>query len=140
MRLNAAAALFFASSLLASEPIQITRVVWKDAPPSLPAGSKVAVLEGDPKAEGVFTMRVKLPAGSQILPHEHPKPERVTVISGEVRLGFGDTFAPSKMKRLGAGSFYINPPESHHFLYFPRTTVVQITGEGPWTLRYINNP
>ena len=33
------------------------RVVWKDAPPTLPAGAKIAVLEGDPKHEGMFTIR-----------------------------------------------------------------------------------
>jgi len=61
--------------------IQITHIDWKPAPPTLPKGAMVAVLEGDPKAAGMFTMRVKLPAGSIISPHWHPRDERVTVLS-----------------------------------------------------------
>lgn len=118
-------------------PIQITTVVWKDAPASLPAGSKIAVLEGDPKREGLFTMRVKIPAGARIMPHFHPQPERVTVLWGEARVGFGDQFNAAKTRRFPGGSFYVNPALSHHFLFFPRQTVLQITGEGPWELHYL---
>src|SRR3954469_1831282 len=32
-------------------------VKWMDGPPSLPPGSKFAVLEGDPAKEGFFVMR-----------------------------------------------------------------------------------
>jgi quercetin dioxygenase-like cupin family protein len=121
----------------ATQPIQITSVVWKDAPPTLPAGSKIAVLEGDPKHEGIFTMRVKIPTGAKIAPHFHPQPERVTVIWGEARVGFGDVYDMKKMKRFPAGSFYVNPPDAHHFLYFPRTTILQMTGQGPWELHFV---
>ena len=121
----------------AMQPVQITSVVWKDAPSTLPAGSKIAMLEGDPRHEGMFTMRVKLPAGAKIAPHFHSQPERVTVIWGEARVGFGDVFDIKKTKRFPAGSFYINPADSHHFLYFPRTTILQMTGQGPWELHYI---
>ena len=37
------------------------QLVWKDALPPLTAGAKVTVLEGSPKAEGIFTLRLKLP-------------------------------------------------------------------------------
>jgi quercetin dioxygenase-like cupin family protein len=114
--------------------IQVTHVIWKDAPPALPKGSKVAVLEGDPKAAGIFTMRLQIPAGSRVDPHTHPRAERVTVISGEVQVGFGDAFVRKGMTAFHAGDFYVNPPDSHHFVYFPRTSVLQITGEGPWEL------
>ena len=36
--------------------------------------------------------------------------------------------------RFVAGDFYINPPGAHHFVFFPKTTVIQITTEGPWTV------
>ena len=118
-------------------PIQVTEVVWRNAPSSLPPGAKMAVLEGDPNKEGLFTMRIKLPAGTKIQPHWHPRPERVTVLWGEARVGFGDTFDAKKTKLFPAGSFYVNPPDSHHYLYFPRTTVLQLTCEGPWELHYL---
>ena len=34
------------------------KVKWTDGPASLPAGAKLAVLEGDPAKEGFFTMRL----------------------------------------------------------------------------------
>jgi len=62
-------------------------IQWKDGPASLPAGAKVAVLEGDPAKEGFFTMRLWLPDGFKIPPHWHPKVEHVTVISGTFNIG-----------------------------------------------------
>src|SRR5687768_11593642 len=75
-------------------------VKWMDGPPSLPAGARFAVLEGNPAKEGPFTMRLKVPNGYRIPPHTHPKTERVTVISGTFRLGMGETFDTSKMEEL----------------------------------------
>jgi quercetin dioxygenase-like cupin family protein len=130
-------ALLVAPALPTAAPIQITEVVWRDAPATLPPGTKMAVLEGDPKKEGLFTMRIKVPGGAKIAPHWHPRPERVTVLWGEARVGFGDKLDVKKTKNFPAGSYYVNPPESHHYLYFPRTTVLQMTGEGPWELHYL---
>lgn len=117
--------------------IQVTKVTWTDAPPTLPKGAKVAVLEGSPREAGVFTMRIKVPAGTRIEPHWHPRPERVTVLSGRAEVGFGDVFDRKGMKRFDAGGFYVNPPQLHHYLYFPRDTVLQLTCEGPWELNYV---
>ena len=129
-------AVILLSVLFAVPPgtIQVNDVLWKDAPPSLPKGTKVAVLEGDPKAPGMFTMRLKVPAGSRVEPHTHPRAERVTILSGQVQVGFGDTFDRHGMRSFYASDFYVNPPESHHYVAFTRTSVIQITGEGPWVL------
>src|ERR1041384_8807998 len=64
-------------------------IQWRDAPPSLPAGAKMAVLDGDPGKAGSFTIRLKMPAGYKIPAHTHPTAERVTGISGTGRLGRG---------------------------------------------------
>ena len=57
---------------------------WSDVP-SLPAGAKIAVIEG-PMSEAVpFTVRLKFPANYQIPAHWHPAVERVTVLSGTVK-------------------------------------------------------
>lgn len=109
-------------------------IVWKDGPPSLPAGSKIAVLEGNPKEEGMFTMRVRVPAGASLAPHWHPRDERVTILSGAVELGFGTVADRAKVTRYGAGSFYVNPPRVMHYLFFPEATVMQMTGVGPWEI------
>ena len=64
-------------------------IEWKPGLSSLPAGAKMAVLEGDPTKEGPFVMRLQAPAGYHIAPHTHPKTERVTVISGTMLLAMG---------------------------------------------------
>lgn len=114
--------------------VDAAKIVWKAGPPTLPKGSKVAVLEGDPKQPGIFTMRLRIPAGSKVMPHTHPRPERVTILSGLVKVGFGDEWNEKAMHAFHAGDFYVNPAESHHFVEFVKTSVIQITGEGPWEL------
>jgi hypothetical protein len=110
-------------------------IVWTDAAPTLPAGTKMAVLEGNPRAAGMFTMRLRIPAGSAIPPHWHPRQERVTVLSGAVDLGFGSTANAAGTIRYRAGSFYVNPPRVMHYLFFPEATEIQLTGVGPWELQ-----
>jgi hypothetical protein len=63
------------------------KLAWKDGPPSLPKGAKIAIVEGDPSKEGPFVFRVKAPDGYRIPPHTHSKMERVTVISGTFNIG-----------------------------------------------------
>lgn len=119
--------------------IQMTpdSIPWTAGSASLPPNTQVAVIEGDPKKEGIFTMRLKLRAGVRILPHWHPRDERVTVISGAVSVGFGDSFDSARLKRFPAGSFYVTPAMSRHFLSIDEETVLQLTGMGPWELNAI---
>ncbi|HEV7919527.1 MAG TPA: cupin domain-containing protein [Thermoanaerobaculia bacterium] len=116
--------------------IQVTKVTWSPGPPALPKGTQIAVLEGDQTKAGMFTLRLKLPRGAQLPPHWHPRPERVTVLSGEVRVGFGDKVSKD-VTTFRAGSFYVNPALAHHFVSFPQETVIQITGEGPWEVHRV---
>lgn len=113
-------------------------IVWKDGPPSLPRGAKFTVLEGDPTADGPFTMRIKLPGGYRIPPHTHPKTERLTVISGTFRLGMGARFDTSGMQTLPAGTYGFWPAGMQHFAEARGETVVQVHGTGPWQIVYVN--
>lgn len=111
---------------------------WQDGPPSLPPGAKFAVLEGDPTKEGPFVFRVKVPDGYRIPPHTHPKPERVTIISGTFHLGMGDTFDAKKGEALPAGTYGTWPAGMKHFVWVKGETVVQFHGDGPWVINYLN--
>ncbi|HEX5273198.1 MAG TPA: cupin domain-containing protein [Gemmataceae bacterium] len=113
-------------------------VKWQDAPPSLPRGAKIAVLEGDPTKEGPFVMRIKMPDGYRVPPHTHPKQERVTVISGTLNIGMGGTFDADKCKAMPAGSFGTWPAGMQHFGWMKGETVLQMHGTGPWSLTYVN--
>ncbi len=113
-------------------------IQWSDAPPILPAGAKVAVLDGDPSKPGYFAMRLRVPDGYKIMPHWHPNVERLTVISGTLNLGFGDTFDESKGHALTAGTYGSMQPNVHHFAWATGETELQITTIGPWKLVYVN--
>jgi ketosteroid isomerase-like protein len=67
-------------------------VTWGDPPPFLPAGAKVAAVSGDPSKAGPFVLRVQMPAGYRIAAHWHPTDEHVTVLSGTMALGMGDSW------------------------------------------------
>jgi hypothetical protein len=114
------------------------QIAWKDGPASLPPGAKVAVLEGDPQKAGPFVMRLQLPDGYRIPPHVHPKPERITVISGTFHFGMGDTFDPKAGRALPAGAFGTWPAGMKHFVWVTGETVVQLHGNGPWQITYLN--
>jgi hypothetical protein len=113
-------------------------IQWKDGPASLPAGAKVAVLEGDPSKEGLFTMRLWLPDGFKIPPHWHPKVEHVTVISGTFNLGMGEKFDQTATRAMPAGTFGFWPAEMRHYAWAKGETVLQLHGTGPWMIMYVN--
>ena len=115
------------------------QVKWGPAPPFVPPGAKIAVLEGDPTAStGDFTIRLAMPDGYKIAPHTHPHRENVTVLSGTLKVGMGDTFDASKMMAFGAGSFAYLDPSMHHYAAASGETVIQIHGMSPLQFIYIN--
>ena len=135
----------FVSVLASASPIQEGPVLvspddvkWGEGSPALPPGSKMAVIFGDPKNAGPFTMRIKLPANYKISPHFHPDTETVTVLSGAFHVSMGDTFDASKVKALGAGSFAALPAKSPHFAMTKDETIIQVSAVGPWTITYVN--
>jgi hypothetical protein len=113
-------------------------IQWVDGPPILPPGAKMAVLEGDPSKPGYFAMRLKTPDGYKIMPHWHPNVERITVISGTLNMGLGDTFDESKGHAMTAGTYGTMQPKVHHYAWTTGETELQITTLGPWKLVYLN--
>jgi len=116
-----------------------SQVKWGPAPPFVAAGAQLAVLEGNPMADsGNYTIRLKMPDGYKIAPHWHPKRENVTVISGSLKVGMGDTFEAAKMKAFPAGSFAYLDPDMHHYVMAVGSTVVQVHGISPVQFNYVN--
>lgn len=114
------------------------QIVWKPGPPSLPAGAKLAVIEGNPAEPGPFTMRLSVPNGYRIPPHSHPGVEHVTVMKGTFRVGMGDKFDASALTQLPAGTFAALAPGTRHFAEAQGETVLQLHGVGPWSVTYVN--
>lgn len=113
-------------------------ITWGPAPPGLPPGANAVVIAGDPSKEGSFTMRAKMPDGYKISPHWHDMDENVTVLSGTLHVGTGDTFDKSKADAMAAGSFAMMPAKMHHWGWAEGETVIQIHGNGPFTITYVN--
>lgn len=111
---------------------------WADAPPSLPPGAKVALMEGDPTQKGPFTMRLQLPANYRIPAHHHPTDEHVTVISGSLYMGLGDRLDTTKGRALTPGSFALMKTGIRHFAYTRKPAVIQLHGVGPWGIVYVD--
>ena len=115
------------------------QVKYGPAPPNVPAGAQMVVLEGDPTAAtGDYTVRVKMPDGYKFPPHTHPKRENVTVLSGTLKVGMGDQYDDSKMMSFGSGSFLFVDPTMHHYAGASGETVIQIHGMSPFAINYIN--
>lgn len=125
-----------------SEPVHIllteAEVVWKDAPPILPSGAKIAVLEGDPSKPGPFTLRLQFPAKYRVPPHSHPADEHVTVLTGDLAIGMGETFDETALKDLGPAGFAMMRTGTRHFAWSEDGAVIQLHGIGPWGLTYVN--
>jgi quercetin dioxygenase-like cupin family protein len=112
---------------------------WGEAPPGLPTGGKMAVLNGDPTQAGVFTVRLKAPAGYKVMPHTHPTAERLTVISGSFKIGMGEKFDEASMQQMSPGSYIVLPAGMAHYAKGAgKDSVVQIDSEGPFQINYVN--
>jgi anti-sigma factor ChrR (cupin superfamily) len=113
-------------------------IKWGDAPPSLPAGAKMAVLQGDPGKAGMYTIRLRVSDGYKVAAHWHPAAEHLTVISGTFNLGTGDKLDETKTTAMAAGAFGSMPAKMHHFAWTKGETEVQVSGMGPFQLFYVN--
>ncbi len=134
MRYHIVPALLLLTSPLAAQALND----WSPAPAFMPKGAQIAVLQGDPAATGVYTIRLKLPEGYVIAPHFHPTDEQVTVISGHFLVGMGDNVDRFKARRLSPGDYATAPAQSHHYGIAADAAVVQIHGAGPFLITYVN--
>lgn len=114
------------------------QVQWGPAPSALPAGAQIAVLEGNPSEKGPVTLRLRFPANYSIPPHWHSMAERVTVLSGRLHVGMGDTLDRTVSQSLEPGGFVSLPATMHHFAWTDIATDVQISLEGPFDIFYVN--
>jgi len=111
---------------------------WGDAPPVLPKGAQAMVLSGDPGKPGPYVLRLKMPAGYKVMPHQHSQVENVTVISGTMLLGMGDKFDQKAMQVHKQGEFVAIPAKTNHYAMGKTAAVIQIHGEGPFDITYVN--
>ncbi len=117
----------------------LDEVKWGDAPPMLPTGAKIAVLSGNPGAEGLYTVRLKFPPHYGIPAHSHPTDEHVTVLRGTLFMGMAERLDTKRGTALPPGSFSITPTGMTHYAYTDDDEVIILLhGMGPVDFTYVN--
>lgn len=106
---------------------------------SMPPGATAAVLEGDPSKAEDFTMRIRFPANYVIPLHTHPAVERVTVLTGTLYFGVGDTFDREAADALGPGTLAVMGVGVPMYGYTgDEPSIIQLNGRGPWGIEYLD--
>ena len=135
------AAVAFSAVAIASSDhhttVQPEALKWT-APAAYAKGAQFTVVKGDPTKEGVYVVRLKVPAGFKIAPHTHPNDENVTVLSGAFGIGTGPTLDEKKGELIKAGGYSFVAKGMQHFAWFPEETVIQLHGTGPQGITYVN--
>lgn len=137
------AVLLFAGCLVGraedmAAPMNASGLKWGPAPPIFAKGAQMAVVSGDPSKAGLYVVRLKMPDGYKIAAHNHPTTEYVTVLSGTFNIGMGDKLDPKNGVALQAGGFGEAPAKMNHYGWASGQTIVQVHGEGPFSLTYVN--
>lgn len=108
---------------------------WEELAPGL----SVAVLEGDPSAEGFYIIRAKFAPGVFSEPHFHPNDRFVTVIEGTWWTGIGSVWDKENSVPLGPGSYMKHPGGAAHYDgSLGEEVIVEIKGMGPAPLVYVD--
>ena len=112
---------------------------WK-AFAAFPSSARLAVVVGDPSEPGLYTVRVKVPNGVKLMPHQHPENRIYTVISGIFYIGLGDEFDADKLQAYPPGSVIILPGNTSHFHWAKSGEyITQVSAIGPLGMEYVNS-
>ena len=113
-------------------------IAWRSFP-AFPSAIRLAVLVGDPAKASPYVIRVKVPDGERLMPHQHPEDRIYTVISGVFYLGLGDSFDGDKVKAYPPGSVIVLPGNTIHFHWAKSGEYIsQINAIGPLGLEYLD--
>ena len=113
-------------------------IQWQPCPPNLPEGCEMVVLEGSPKDPDLFTVRFKVSGEFMMPPHTHPKDERATILEGKAYVAFGKDATREDAKEFGPGDYYVNARNAIHSVWADSSTIIQLTGIGPWEAHFID--
>lgn len=119
-------------------PLNANDIKWGPAPDALPKGGQFAVVSGDPSKDGPYVVRIKIPSGYKVPAHFHPTTEHVTVLSGNFHIGMGDKLDQTKGMELTSGAYAEAPAKMNHYAWTTSDTVLQIHGQGPFAITYVN--
>lgn len=117
-------------SLVSADQLQ-----W--APGALP-NLEMAVVSGNPKAEGAFVLRIRALRDQRIPAHWHPMDEHVTAIKDGFAIAMGENFSEQQLRPLKAGDYAMLPKETRHYAWMKKGAEVQVHGQGPFVINWVN--
>ena len=117
--------------------VQADALKWSQ-PAAYAKGAELSVLYGDPTKEGLYVVRLRVPAGYKIPAHTHPNDENVTVLSGSFNIGTDDKLDEKKGQHIKVGGYSYVAKGMTHYAWFTEPTVLQLHGLGPQGITYVN--
>jgi quercetin dioxygenase-like cupin family protein len=118
--------------------IRSEEVQWRPFP-AFPPEARLAVLVGDPTQAGPYLIRVRLPAGTRMMPHKHSEDRIYTVISGVFYIGLGEELDENKLTAHGPGTVLVLPGGQAHFHWAKSGEyITQVSAIGPLGLKYVD--
>jgi quercetin dioxygenase-like cupin family protein len=107
--------------------------------PAFPPSVRLAVVVGVPSEPGSYVIRVKVPSGVKLMPHQHPEDRVYTVMSGVFYIGLGSRFDPESLQAYPPGSVVVLPGDTPHFHWAKSGEyVTQVSAIGPLGLDYLD--
>lgn len=101
-------------------------------------GAAIAVVAGDPRAAGAYTIRARFAAGATTPAHRHPDERIVTVLAGRYYFATGTRYDARALTGYGPGTVIVVPAGTPHYSAAPDgETLVQESGIGPTALELV---
>lgn len=104
-------------------------------------GTEITTVFGDFKKPGqMYTIRFRLPANYTVPPHTHTQDEYMTVISGSLNVGIGETVDKNNTVYLPVGGAVGIPGKVPHYAWTTEEMVMQVHAMGPRDTCFVHNP
>lgn len=104
--------------------------------------AQTAMVVGAADKAGLYQQRVRMPAGSKIMPHTHPDERISVVLEGTIYVGFGEKFDEAVVVAVPTGAVYVAPAGVPHFVWAKDgPALYQEGGMGPTAANFVpTNP
>lgn len=112
---------------------------WVLVPPFFARGALISLLAGNPNEPTPVQVRLSLPDRYRMLPHYHPRPLRVEILQGTLRVGVGKRFNLAESREMAVGDTGTVPANTPYYYEARGWTILNAWTQGPFELRYVNS-
>ena len=87
-----------------------------------------------------FAFRIHVQPGFEIGPHTHPVVEHMTILSGTLHVGLGETMDREAATPYGSGSYVAIGARVVAYMWAEEETIIQVHGVGPFSTDFVTPP